>query len=348
MAYLQCLLLNSFRNYQESTFEFGEGINYIHGKNGLGKSNILEAIYMLSTGRSFRLSKLAPMIQYQKERASISAYFQKLGVKQDIHLMFDDMKRVMQHNRTKKQGFSHLLGLIPSVIHSPSDIEIIMGQPGVRRRFLNMLIAQYDPTYTYHLFRSAKALKQRSALLRQKSIQTLPMWEEILIDSALYIMKCRQEMLEELSTLLEGVMRRLAPKEEVVHLKYRPSFHSQDKEAMRKELESHWQKDLALASTAIGIHRDDFTIKLSEKEAKTFASEGQKRTLLVALRIAEWELLKEKSDSLPLFCIDDFGSHLDEERTCLLRDSLEEMGQVFLTSPRPLFDHSECHYIELS
>ncbi|MCH9613117.1 MAG: DNA replication and repair protein RecF [Chlamydiia bacterium] len=333
MVCVKKLRLLNFRNYRQEGFEFAPGINYIHGKNGHGKTNILEALFLLSTGRSFRINQLAPSIAQGEDSFIIEAAFERHGVTQTLRLHFDSKQRQMWHNQTKFQGFSQLLGLIPSVVYAPSDIQLISGSPQNRRRFLNLLIAQYDITYAQHLARYTKALKQRNQILKGETLETIELWEQMLIESGAYLSQKRQEIL---LLLQEGASRRmetLSQASESIRLAFHSSFANKSQDELREDLIRSRIRDQAHGSTSIGSHRDDFTIQINALEAKTYGSEGQKRTLITAIKLTEWDLLKEKSQTAPLFCIDDFGNHLDKERCGFLIESVQTMDQVFLTAP---------------
>ncbi|MCI5052307.1 MAG: DNA replication/repair protein RecF [Simkaniaceae bacterium] len=315
---LHSIYLRNFRNYESVTVSFADGINFIYGKNGQGKTNLLEAIYLLSTGRSFRTSKLQDLIRHGESFFFIEAEFEKDGIDQRLSISYDGQVKQVKHNETKSQNFSALLGIFPSTLHAPGDIELIHGSPSERRRLLNMHIAQSDPVYVYHLARYTKALKQRNALLKRKDTKSMEAWEAELIRSGAYLTERRGE------ATVEMTPKRLI---EEISLNYEPSY------ATEENFEKSRERDLILGSTQSGPHRDDITILLSEKPAKSFASEGQKRTLLTALKLAEHERLCNRCNTTAIFNIDDFGVHLDPARTDDIKNHLKKLGQVFLTSP---------------
>ncbi|MCF7806228.1 MAG: DNA replication and repair protein RecF, partial [Simkaniaceae bacterium] len=198
MIRIKTLFLQNFRNYARTLVEFGPHVNYLQGKNGQGKTNLLEAIYFISTGRSFRTDKLCELIRDGSRFFHIEVIFEKQGIDHHLKLHFDGQKKSVEINETKSSNFSVLLGLIPSVIASPSDIDLIMGCPQNRRRYLNLHIAQSDPVYVYHLSRYNKALKQRNALLKIKQLKTMDIWEEQMAQSAAYLVDRRIRSLKKL------------------------------------------------------------------------------------------------------------------------------------------------------
>ncbi len=325
--FLRKLLLKNFRNFEEAQIEFCSGSNLIHGLNAQGKTNLLEAIYLLSTGRSFRTIHLQELIQHGKPHFYIEAHFEKEGVPQDVSVFYDGMVKRVKHNQTTYSNFSQLLGLLPTVLYTPQDVALILGAPAIRRRFLDLHIAQVDQLYIHHLIRFYKALKQRNCLLRQKSENGIEPWEHALAHSASYITEKRKTAVLELKAPLKKWMEHLSMQKEVLELHYLPSPCSAEIYALERRRELH------LGTTLFGPHRDDLEITIDTHNAKLFSSEGQKRCAISALRLAEWEHLKNLTGSPPLMSIDDFGMHLDESRQSLLQDQIQHLGQVFITSP---------------
>ncbi|MBM3201886.1 MAG: DNA replication/repair protein RecF [Chlamydiae bacterium] len=332
MVILRSLCLRNFRNYKEIFFSFKEGVNSIEGDNGHGKTNLLEALFLLSVGRSFRTSHLQELVKQGESSFYIEALFERDGIDQKIKIGFSSGEKKIFHNDTPHSHFSSLLGLIPQTLYTPFDIEMIVGAPQIRRRFLNLQIAQVDPKYAFHLTRYAKALGHRNALLKEKRSPTIAIWEEEMAKSAAYIVEARRKLLLDLSEKIIGYYHSLVPSPEEIELRYQPSLH--------ENFQEHWEKNRAreyeFKATLNGPHRDDFVIMRDKKNAKIYASEGQKRSLIAAIKFAEFALLKERSETPPILGIDDFGVHLDEKRSSLFKEQLKHVDQVFVTTPIPL------------
>ncbi len=324
---LKSLYLKNFRSYREAEFSFSKGINLIHGKNGEGKTNLLEAIYLFSTGRSFRQAKFQDLIQHNQTYFYIEAEFEKDQVHQTLKIGFDKNKRKITYNRTELPSLSHLLGILPSVLYSPSDISLVSGTPTERRRFLNIQIAQTDPLYIHHLRCYHKAMKQRNHLLKNRQTTSIESWEAQMAHSAVYLIEKRQDRLKSLHDVA------LNYQEEPLAIKYRPSLSSNVAEEIAGAYKQHREKELMYGSSLIGPHRDDFLLMSDQKAAKTFSSEGQKRSLISAIKFSEYHLLKSLTGQSPLLGIDDFGLHLDPIRMSQKHLMLKEFSQVFLTSP---------------
>jgi len=315
-------------------------MNFIIGDNGIGKTNILEAIYLLSTGKSFRTSQLTDLIQHQTSSFYIEASLVKENTSHTLKIGYDGKKKHIHFNNTLLPAFSHLLGIMPSVLYSPKDIGIIIGTPLERRRFLNIYLGQSDPLYAHHLIRYTKALEHRNMLLKAKKIfpaNEIVCFEKELALSAVYLMESRIAALALLTEKIALLIPHLVHQEERFILQYLSSF-ALEGPLSAQPLEEQYQrmrhKEALFGISLVGPHRDDFTILFNDLPVKSFCSEGQKRSFLSALKLAEWELLKESSHQLPLLCIDDLGIHLDATRESLLEKQLQNLSQVLITSPK--------------
>ena len=336
---LKQLVLRNFRNYIDEAVTFSPGVNLIYGKNGSGKTNLLEALYLLSTGRSFRTVHLTDLIRKDSSHFYIEARFEKDGIEQFLSIGFDGKNRKIHYNATILSNFSHLLGIIPSVLYAPTDSQLIAGAPLERRRFLNIQLAQSDPIYVHHLVRYHKAMKNRNALLKVKNEESMDSWEEMIADSAAYLMQKRATLLKELKPKVQGFAKTLSDINDHFDLFYSPSIGMKHLSNIQHIMRKQRKKELILGTTLSGPHRDDFFISYQKKEAKVYASEGQKMTCIAALKMAERERLSADA----LLGIDDFGIHLDERRTALLHEAVSSIGQVFLTVPSDEFIGEVAH-----
>lgn len=322
MILLKQIRLSRFRNFNELDLQFAEGLNAIVGPNAIGKTTLLEAIHFISIGRSFRTTKLQEVIKKGESSFTIQAFFEKDGVDQTIAIFYDGTNKEIRHNQTTYQSFSPLLGLFPTVVYSPFDIELIHGAPPERRRFLNIFISQADPLYIYYLTRYTRSLLQRNALLKKRERKTIEIWEGELIKASLYIQEKRAKALETLSNLAKNYYQELSNNSEELKLIYKPSNISPE------IFEKSREKELLLGYTLVGPHRDDIEITLQTLSARNYASEGQKRTIIAAIKLAETEILQPA-----ILLIDDFGIHLDQTRKTKFEEKIASHQQVFLTSP---------------
>lgn len=333
---LLSLRLRNFRNYSNAYFTFSPSTNIIAGKNAQGKTNLLEALHLISTGRSFKTSSLRDLIKYNTTFFYLEATVSSNEINQEIKIYYDGEKKILHHNGSTTNMFTPLLGIMPSVIQLPSDLSLITGAPAVRRKFLNIHLSQQDPLYVFHLSRFYRALKQRNQILKSHYPEALESFEEEMARSAVYLTQKRKLLIKELSQHLNAYLQKLTLTKEVIHCDYISHLLEQDDvlSGYLKKLKASRKKDLLLGSTQIGPHRDDFSIQINQQAAKSFASEGRKRTFISALHLAEYSLLLEKTGSSPVFCIDDIEVHLDTDRKNLFQETLSDLGQVFITTPK--------------
>ncbi|MFZ0565421.1 MAG: DNA replication/repair protein RecF [Chlamydiales bacterium] len=353
---LRTLYLKDFRNYKEAVVTFSPGINYIYGQNGEGKTNLLEAIQVLITGRSFRSHHLTDLIRFNRPGFFLEAHFEKHGIEQVLKLSFDGQKRMIIHNASSIASLSLLLGILNGVILSPEDRELIQGGPAARRRFLDLQIVKTHPLYFHHLSRYHRAMKQRNYLIRQKKIRTVEVWEEQMAESAAYLTLQRFEATQQLASHSHPLQRTLSGDVESLKLVYKSSALTSCKD-QKSPLKSYFleqynkqrPRECEIGTTLTGPHRDDLEILIHDNEARFFASEGQKRCCVTALKLAEWCRLKTLTEEAPIICIDDVELHLDQEREKSLYRELGKLGQIFLTSPHRMASSQKgIHFIHVS
>lgn len=329
---LHSLFLHNFRLFAKRRCEFGPSVNLIYGDNAVGKTSIIEAIYLLIAGRSHRGAKSAELTSYNTSQCAIETSFTKYGVSQRLQMTFECHRRKLLHNDTVHKSFSTLIGLIPGVILSPLDNGLIKGVPQQRRLFLDYHLSQIDPLYVYFLLRYHKALKERNAALRSSTPQPFEVFEEGMAKAAAYIGKKREEMVAALQEEGAKWVERFSGGLKSFQLFYKAKDENTFKEAYKRER----ARERKLGFTLTGPHRDDFSIQLGGREARLFVSEGESRSLAAALRLSEWHLLKKSLDLKPLMLIDDIGLGLDKKRLGSLLEALPLFGQVFVTSTEPL------------
>lgn len=325
--YLKTLILRNFRNIKELEAHFSDRLNVFYGKNAQGKTNLLEAIYFVSTGRSFRTQSLKELIHDQESSFSIDAEVVRDQVTQRIKISYDGNTKRLQMDANNYASFHPLLGVLPTVLYTPYDIELISGAPAERRRFLNIHLAQSDPLYVHHLTCYWRAMKQRNCLLRARSSDAIECWENQMAASAEYITQARKEMLEELQVPLKKEANVLSNEDHHLTLSL-----SSSKDYL-KQLQKNRAKEMELGVTLTGPHRDDIALYINESVARIKASEGQKKTMVAALKLAEWERLSNRTGEPVLMGFDDLDGHLDDSRRSHLKNRLKSLGQVFITTP---------------
>ena len=337
--HLRSLTVRDFRCYDESHFEFSPGINFIYGLNARGKTTLLEAIYLLMTGRSFRALQLKDLIRTDAPLFHVEAQFIKHEIEQLLKFSYNGQERRIAHNSSTSSLTSSLLGILQGVTLTPDDAGLIKGSPAGRRHFLDLQIAQVDPLYVHHLTRYQKAMRQRNVLLKAKSCNSIEGWEIELANSGAYIIQQRRRVTEELQIHIRELHRAVHESDESFEIRYRSTVDAgavASIDEIRRYLIEQYRRlrtrELMLGSTLVGPHKDDLEISLQRKDARYFASEGQQRSCVITLRLAEWTRLKQFSIECPLMLLDDVGMSLDVGRRARLFDHLQQLGQVFITS----------------
>jgi len=328
---LKTLLLRNFRNYSHLEVSFGPEWNILVGDNAQGKTNLLEAISILSTGRSFRTTQLKDLIQEGKDNFFIEAKLIKDDISQSLQLYFDGKVRKLTYNRTSYNTFQPLFGILPSVFFTTRDVQLILGSPSHRRRFLNLYLAQKDPLYVHHWTRYWKAMQHRNALLKKNMEDSIEVFEQQMASSASYIMEKREKMIDHLRNPFLKFYGKLNTDQEIVDLRYQSSLSRKD---VLGQFQNLRKKEMIFGSTLIGPHRDDLSFLIGNKTSKIFASEGQIRSIIAALRLSERESLTEEMKTPVVIGIDDLGVHLDFRRQELLTKALSSLSQVFVTLPK--------------
>lgn len=330
--HLQHLVLRNFRSFKEVDVTFCPRLNFFQGNNAQGKTNLLEAIVFLSTGRSFRTKMLRELIYHDAPYFYIEAHFKKGDVSHDVKAHFDGKERKLQIDGTSYTSFNPLLGVLPTVLYAPDHLSLVTGPPAERRQFLDLHLSQLDPQYLYHLTRYTGAMKQRNALLKQETEMGIESWEEIMAHASEYILAKRKEAILLLLPSMREALSSLSQGSDHFNMAYQATFDK--KSSYLDQLATKRPQELGFGSSLIGPHRDDFLMELQGKSARHFASEGQKRCLLTALRFGQWQRVAGAIADSPLLAIDDFGAHLDEQRRLLLQEQMKQRGQVFLTAPQ--------------
>lgn len=348
---LRRLLVRNFRSHREAHLDFGPQLNIIHGDNAQGKTTLLEAIYLLMVGRSFRTTQTADLIRSGEDHFFVECHFTKHNVDQKLCFAVQGKERKILYNSTACPNLNSLIGLVTGVIITPHD-ELIKGSPQVRRSFLDLHISQSDPLYLHHLTRYQRALKQRNALLRQKQLATLESWEFELATSGAYITQQRFSAIEFLAKSAQTIYHKLSSTQHnlVISYQVKNGPHTSLKDYFLAQFKRNRPRELTLGITMSGPHRDEIAISLNDREARLFASEGEQRTCITALRLASWHTLKELVEDPPLLLIDDAGVSLDSQRIHFLFEYLKNLGQTFITSTHHLSPPSniDCRYFPIA
>lgn len=306
------LELYNFRNYEYENISFYDGVNIIHGENGMGKTNILEAVYYFSYGRSFR-SGGKEVIKDGEKEARISLSFENSQRKLESDIKFLSGKRKEIYiNEIELKKTSQLLGNFICVLFTPDEMGIIKGMPEVRRKFCDSSIMPLRPNYIKELIKYRNILAQKTALLKSRQYETLDIWNEKLAETGSRIMKLRESYIERINQKAREIQNEISGRKEELNLIYNPSVKL--KENYLEKLTEYKEKEKENLFCMVGVHRDDIDIFINGKPAKNYASQGQIRTAVLSLKLAETEIIKEETGEYPVMLLDDILSELDKSR----------------------------------
>ncbi|HXB94900.1 MAG TPA: DNA replication/repair protein RecF [Puia sp.] len=341
MLRIKEISLVQFKNYSQRSFRFDGRIVGICGNNGVGKTNLLDAIYYLCFTKSYFSRTDQSNVFRGAAGFRIEGHFDRDGQPESVVcILRPNAKKEFMVNGTPYEKFSRHIGRYPCVIIAPDDIQIITGGSEERRRFLDALLSQLDPAYLQDLIEYNKVLQQRNGFLKSLTERRLTdenlldIYDEQLALRGTRLFEKRRDFLTELLPLAGNLYSRIAGAEEPLTLAYDSQlFHAGFRDLLRQGLE----KDLYLQRTGSGIHRDDIDLSFAGVPFKTMASQGQRKSLLFALRLAEYEILKAEKGFPPMLLLDDVFEKLDEQRMRNLLDRvcLREDGQIFITDTHP-------------
>lgn len=332
------LTLKDFRNYHSQTLRFSDGTNMIYGKNAQGKTNILEAVYMFSQGKSHRARTDKEIIRFGCQCAKTAVAFEtaERSFKAAMRLTRDGKKSITINNvRIKK--LSMLMNYLNTVMFSPEDLSLVKGSPSVRRRFADLAISQLFPKYLTSLIDYSKALTQKNSLLKElkrsgaRSDVMLSVWNERLAAEGVKIMRRRAEFLERLGVIASGIQKEISGETLETEYAHGIKIPELSEAAFFEALEKAQAREIDAQSAIYGIQRDDLIIRVNGNDAKTFASQGQQRTAALTLKIALSDYIYSIKDEYPVLLLDDIMSELDKPRRLYLAEKIKNK-QVLITS----------------
>ena len=326
------LKLRDFRNYARLDVEFSPGCHLLLGNNAQGKTNILEALYLMATLRSFRGVGGSQMIRHEARGYFVGAQVVGQGVS-EIKAYWSPRERKLSVNERPVRRLSEYLGILRAVIFCSEDLNLVKGSSQGRRRFLDLILSQTVPGYLVLLLRFAKSLKSRNALLKQVNPPEaeLEAFTAELVLAGTAVMEARNFLVPRIAPLVRFAFRRVAGDADDMSVVYQPGFRGD----LAVALANARARERLVRTTVVGPHRDDLLIQVNDRSALQYTSEGQKRTLAVALKLAQAEYLSEVHGSPPVLLIDDVMGELDAERRAafvpLLNQAFRSGGQVFMT-----------------
>ncbi len=334
---LSSLSLINFKNYQEINFDLSDKINFFLGLNGAGKTNILDSIHYLSFSKSYFNHIDSFNIRKGDSFFSISAEFKKHTIHYKTYLAYERSKgKVIRVNDEICQKFSEHIGKFPIVISTPLDSNLILGSGEMRRKFLDVLISQFDKIYLNNLINYKRLIKQRNILLKQFSKKNyfskedLDIYNEKIIKTGSYVFEKRKGIIGLLRERVLFYYKLISSSQEHIDIEYKSQLHNN---AFSSLLSKNIEKDRVLCYTSSGVHRDDVDFLINNTSLKKSGSQGQQKSFILALKFAEFELLKNMINFKPIFLIDDLFDKLDKKRVLNIMSLIanNDFGQIFIT-----------------
>ncbi len=360
MMYCQQLSVVQFKNLEDLKVDLSPKFNCFAGHNGAGKTNLLDAIYYLSFCKSFTNPADTQNIAFGKDFFVVQGNYRVNGKTDSLYCgLKRGQRKVFKRNKKEYERLSDHIGLYPLVLLSPSDSRLILGGSEERRKFVDGVISQYDKEYLYKLIAYNKALQQRNALLkifaekRRFDKEALDIWDEQLIENGGYLFQQRLHFFESFLPVFREYYAFLSHESEKTDIAYDSGLYDRD---MRNLLNEALHKDRIAQHTTAGLHKDDLSFLIHGEPIKKFGSQGQQKSFIIALRLAQFIFTKEIKNLNPILLFDDIFDKLDESRVKQLMDlvSREDFGQVFVTDTHParlekLFESipSECKLFEM-
>lgn len=335
--FLKTLSLLNYKNFDSVNFDFDRKINCLVGNNGVGKTNVLDSIYHLSFGKSYFNPITSQNINHDAEFFVVDGLFEKQEREEQIIVSAKrGQKKVIKRNNKPYEKFSEHIGFIPTVIISPADRDLIIEGSETRRKFVDGVISQSDNQYLNTLINYGKILAQRNSLLKHFAANqsfdrdTLSIYDQQLENFGKVLHKKRKEFLEVFIPIFQKRYATISNEREEVSVSYKSQLEEQDLGSL---LQENLNKDRALQYTSVGTHKDDLSFEISGHPIKKFGSQGQQKSFLIALKLAQFDFIKDLSKVSPILLMDDIFDKLDENRVAHIVDlvATNELGQLFIS-----------------
>lgn len=340
ILYIKRVNLKNFRNYESLDIEICEGVNIFYGQNAQGKTNIIESIYMCSTGKSHRTQKDNELIRWGSEEARIKVDYIRENDEKSVDIYLNkNIKKQIKLNGVKLNRIGELIGSLNTVIFSPDHMKIIKEGPVERRRFVDIILSQVKPGYYHNLVQYLKVLEHRNRLLGEAEnnraiVSTMDVWNEQLAGFGAKIISARRNFIDKICDIAASTHEGISHGKESLKLMYNSSVDNKGaseleiKESFVEALEKTMTIDMRRGSTHKGPHRDDILFFINDTEVKTYSSQGQQRTALLSLKISELKYIEEETEDLPILLLDDVFSELDNERQKYLVDFIRDIQTI--------------------
>ncbi|OCQ92624.1 DNA replication/repair protein RecF [Nostoc sp. MBR 210] len=342
--YLKTLHLRQFRNYQDQKVEFNAAKTILVGNNAQGKSNLLEAVELLATLRSHRMARDRDLIQDGTEFAQINANLERdTGISDLTLTLRRNGRRSVAINGEIVRRQMDFLGVLNAVQFSSLDLELVRGSPEVRRNWLDTLLIQLEPVYAHILQQYNQVLRQRNAFLKKHQDSPLPnsqlaLWDAQLATTGTRVIRRRDRAIQRLAPIAAAWHASISGSTEILEIKYSPNIPlvqhqpEQVQQAFFNKIQQRAVAELYRGTTLVGPHRDEVELTINQTPARQYGSQGQQRTLVLALKLAELQLIEEVVKEPPLLLLDDVLAELDPYRQNQLLDAIQDRFQTLITT----------------
>lgn len=339
------LRIKNYRNFKEAEVELNDSLNIFVGDNGQGKTNLMESVYLASIGRTFRLNSENELINFKENNSFIEISLQKNGrdIKIEIHLEKNKRKQVFI-NGVKLDKTSEMIGVLNNVIFTPDDMKVIKGSPMERRKFVNIDISQIKPKYKYLLSKYKKICTERNIILKNYFAKAdnkdiINIWNDYLVNIGTEIIIYRRDYINKLKKHAADIYADISGNKEKFEMNYScnaANIDNTDREDIKRhfydKLSSNFMYEVQNKTTMYGPHKDDIIIKINGRESKYFGSQGQQRSAILAIKLAEIEIIKEEIGESPVLLLDDVLSELDNNRKGFLINYIKGIQTIITTT----------------
>lgn len=330
--YIKEIEYSNFRNLIDNKISFNEYVNIFVGKNGQGKTNLLESIYLISLTKSFKTNRLNNIIAFEKDYFNIKSNLIKNNYSYDLNFSYVNNKKKILINNNSINKFKDIIGLLNVILFVPEDMMLLKSSPSNRRRLMDIELSKIYPNYLISLSSYLKILKQRNILLKDINLDKdlISVYDEQLIKYGLIINKYRIDFFNDVVVLMQEIYQEISNSNDFISIEYLSNINK--KNTYLDNMKISLERDLVFKQTHIGIHRDDFIILINNKEAASFASQGEQRTIILSLKLALIKYVKNKTGEYPILLLDDVMSELDDFRQYNLMKILNNKVQTFITT----------------
>ena len=336
--WLNSLKLKHFRNYEEADIHFHPGLNIFLGQNAQGKTNILESIYFLALTRSHRTRSDKDLVHFQEKELRVSGIIEKNTSTIPLDIELTTKGRITKINHLKQSRLSDYIGTMIVVLFAPEDLQLIKGSPSLRRKFIDIELGQIKPLYLSDLSNYNHVLKQRNSYLKNNQHideNFLSVLDEQLVEYGCRVIQHRLDFLQKLEKFAQEKHLEISQKKEILTIEYQSSIPLQQvdniQESFKLALDKSRKRDLFKQNTGVGPHRDDISFFINKMDAN-YGSQGQHRSVVLSLKLAEIKLIENITKEIPILLLDDVMSELDNDRQLKLLETISKNIQTFITT----------------